>query len=151
MRLQVIMLEQPTAHLHHMPECPAQDLCLIDCMQAQVYKGVLNKTRAVAVKTFAHMASEAEVIRFNAVSLCEAFPLPNQYQLEEAPGTHNEITRPAFPQHEPCLCCRGASHGRVSRSVRTHLCAGGSNHADAVRDSRAGDMLPVQPKAQAPP
>ena len=47
-------------------------------MHAQVYKGVLNKTKAVAVKTFAHMASEAEVIRFNAVSLCGAFPAPIQ-------------------------------------------------------------------------
>ena len=88
-----------------MLECPAQVLCLTGCMHAQVYKGTLNKTRAVAVKTFAHMASEAEVIRFNAVSFREAFRLPNQYQLEEAPGTHNEITRPAFPQQEPCLCC----------------------------------------------
>ena len=41
-------------------------------MHAQVYKGVLNKTTLVAVKTFTHMASEAEVIRFNAVSLSQA-------------------------------------------------------------------------------
>ena len=59
-----------------MLECPAQVLCLTGCMHAQVYKGTLNKTRAVAVKTFAHMASEAEVIRFNAVSFREAFHTP---------------------------------------------------------------------------
>ena len=73
-------------------------------MHVQVYRGVLNKTKAVAVKTFAHMASEAEVIRFNAVSLCGAYPLSNRYRLAEAPGIHNEVTCPAFPQHEPCWC-----------------------------------------------
>lgn len=36
---------------------------------AQVYRGVLNKTRDVAVKTFAHQGSDPEVIRFNAVSV----------------------------------------------------------------------------------
>ena len=49
-------------------------LCLTDCMHAQVYRGVLNKRKAVAIKTFAHMASEAEVIRFNAVSLLSLCP-----------------------------------------------------------------------------
>ena len=55
------------------------------CMP-QVYKGVLNKTRAVAVKTFAHMASKAEVIRFDAVSLCEGSLLCIIASLEECQG-----------------------------------------------------------------
>ena len=61
-------------HLDNVPEHPAEILCLTGCMYDQVYRGVLNKTKTVAVKTYAHMASEAEVIRFNAVSLYEAFP-----------------------------------------------------------------------------
>ena len=39
---------------------------------SQVYRGVLNKTGAMAIKTLAHMASEAKVIRFNAMSLSQA-------------------------------------------------------------------------------
>lgn len=35
---------------------------------SQVYKGVLNKTTVVAVKTFSHQGTDLEVIRFNAVS-----------------------------------------------------------------------------------
>ena len=35
---------------------------------SQVYKGVLNKTKDVAVKTFSHQGTDLEVIRFNAVS-----------------------------------------------------------------------------------
>ena len=41
-------------------------------MHPQVYREVLNKTEAVAIKTLTHMASEAKVIRFNAVSLGQA-------------------------------------------------------------------------------
>ena len=35
---------------------------------SQVYKGILNKTTSVAVKTFSHRGTDQEVIRFNAVS-----------------------------------------------------------------------------------
>ncbi len=36
---------------------------------AQVYKGVLNQSIDVAVKTFSHQGTAPEVIRFNAVSM----------------------------------------------------------------------------------
>ena len=69
-------------------------------MCAQVYKGVLNKTKTVAVKTFAHMASEAEVIRFNAVSLYiyEAFSASTY--CKGAPGQHSRVTCSVLSEHQ---------------------------------------------------
>ena len=55
-------------------------------MHAQVYKGMLDKTRAVAVRTIIHMASEAGVIQLNVVSLCKAFLA--SIQCQEAPETN---------------------------------------------------------------
>ena len=58
--------------LSGMDSCAVHDVGMLEmkiCMFiGQVYKGVLNRSTDVAVKTFSHQGTAPEVIRFNAVS-----------------------------------------------------------------------------------